>query len=90
MDPREQGTPPGLLNARAAKRIRKADINICGEGRAESVGFSQGSWAAVDAPPWMRSQKRLGSWGLITFLTRHSVPEGHGGGYIYIYIYSFC
>ena len=42
-DPRGQGTPPGLLNARAAKRIRKADINICGKGRAESIGFSQGS-----------------------------------------------
>ena len=39
-DPRGQGTPPGLLNACAAKRIRKADINIGGEGRSESIGFS--------------------------------------------------
>ena len=38
-DPGQQGTPPGLLTARAAKRIRKADINICREGRAESIGF---------------------------------------------------
>ncbi len=38
-DPKGQGTPHGLQNARAAKRIRKADMNICGEGRAESIGF---------------------------------------------------
>ncbi len=42
-DLRGQVTPPGLLKARTAKRIRKADINICGEGRAESIGFSEGS-----------------------------------------------
>ncbi len=39
-DPGQQGTPPVLQNARAALRICKADINICREGRAESIGFS--------------------------------------------------
>ena len=58
-DPREQGTPPGLLNARTAKRIRKADINISGKGRAERTGFSKGSSGTGDLPPWIGSQKIL-------------------------------